>query len=942
MKNLYFLIYFFLFTRIVYGQSNEFVTEFHDLNDNQIPNGWVFDTNGSPGGDISNGRINSYIVDGGAHLSKTASVSNITQEIILEMDTYVTYSYWGMVPNFQIYNGDKILSFRSGVERYDHPDNTIVYTLTYYDGITTTYEFDNSAPRVDGIYHLKLIMNDNGYRFIGTDPSDVEAFNIFVEDTNYFDFRQIDKISYSLSTHTDNDSWIDNLSITVNESTPSCVNTVYPVTLGGGEPGGVAVQSVTLTPSNPGPNETVQAEITWAFSGNTNIVKGNVYGDWDTASELGQIYNGIDGSQTVTQTVSFTAPGTAGSHSLRFIWAYDIGDFADYDSGNLPTESQCSTWGNSKSIVYDHAFNVETACVNTVYPVTLDGGEPGGVAVQSVTLTPSNPGPNETVQAEITWVFSGDGNIVKANVYGDWDTASELGQTFNSIDNNQTVTQTVSFTAPGTAGSYNLRFIWAYDIGDFADYDSGNLPTESQCSTWGNSKSVVYDHAFNVETATTNVDYLIVEDGNAFIGNTNNINVILTNTEIIKGFQFDITFPDGFVFDPADITNIGLPENYQISSADIGSNSFRVVGFSLTNETIAAGSTSIISFPTYINDGTATGDYPIPITNVTLSDINNVDVSTPSPGDGIITVYSHPMGDANGDDAIDILDILNVIDYIFGNPPANFNIDLADVNGDGTINVLDILEIQDIILSPSTSANLSNGKSSSEKQQLSGNNYLIITDDTFSTSTSETMEINLSNDDVIKGLQFDFTLPSGFTLNSADIPGAATSRLDGFTISAQEVSQNTFRVIIFSLTSATVSPGNTPIFNLPEFIESSVSNGVYPISFTNVTLSDTNNSDISTVAPSTGQITVGTLGLIDFENNRNTFILYPNPTKEVINIKGNLSKLETVDFYSITGEHVMQIHDNFGKINIESLQSGLYFIKLTGEMTTEFKKIIKN
>ena len=372
------------------------------------------------------------------------------------------------------------------------------------------------------------------------------------------------------------------------------------------------------------------------------------------------------------------------------------------------------------------------------------------------------------------------------------------------------------------------------------------------------------------------VNCLTVEDANAFIEVTNDIGLILENDHIIKGFQFDITFPEGFVFDPNDIANTGLPQDFQVSCANVGGNSYRVIGFSLSNETIVSGTASILTFPTFINEEVLEGDYPIPVTGLILSDVNNEDVASLCSTDGIITVYSHPMGDANGDDTVNILDILGTIDYIFGNPPSTFYFDLADVNFDTTINVLDVLGIQDIILSPAGRA-FNNDINTSTADDLVGDNYLMVTHDVFTPNTSETIEINLVNEAIGKGLQFDFVLPEGFTLNPADIIG--TSRLDGFNISAQEVSTNTYRVIVFSLTSATVAHGTGAVLNVPVFIESDVSSAVYPIAYTEVVISDTNNTDVSTTPPSVGEITIGTLGIGNLENYEDHVKLYPNPVQ---------------------------------------------------------------
>lgn len=68
--------------------------------------------------------------------------------------------------------------------------------------------------------------------------------------------------------------------------------------------------------------------------------------------------------------------------------------------------------------------------------------------------------------------------------------------------------------------------------------------------------------------------------------------------------------------------------------------------------------------------------------------------------------------------------------------------------------------------------------------------------------------------------------------------------------------------------------------------------------------------------------------------------IYPNPTKGMLYLSGDISKLRTVEIYSITGQHVMTVKDNFKTIDISNLDSALYFVKLnTTEATGTFKII---
>ena len=80
-------------------------------------------------------------------------------------------------------------------------------------------------------------------------------------------------------------------------------------------------------------------------------------------------------------------------------------------------------------------------------------------------------------------------------------------------------------------------------------------------------------------------------------------------------------------------------------------------------------------------------------------------------------------GDANGDLAVDVLDVVSTVSYILGQNPQPFIFAAADINDDSTINVLDLVGIINIILHPSGSsvATLSKNTNGGARLDLNGN-----------------------------------------------------------------------------------------------------------------------------------------------------------------------------------------------------------------------------
>jgi len=73
------------------------------------------------------------------------------------------------------------------------------------------------------------------------------------------------------------------------------------------------------------------------------------------------------------------------------------------------------------------------------------------------------------------------------------------------------------------------------------------------------------------------------------------------------------------------------------------------------------------------------------------------------------------------------------------------------------------------------------------------------------------------------------------------------------------------------------------------------------------------------------------------------FVVYPNPTKNVLNIQSNLFEIATATIYDITGRVVLTSKVNNQAIDVHSLSTGTYILSLTDvEGKNHVQKFIKN
>ncbi|MDK2771130.1 MAG: T9SS type A sorting domain-containing protein [Flavobacterium sp.] len=81
--------------------------------------------------------------------------------------------------------------------------------------------------------------------------------------------------------------------------------------------------------------------------------------------------------------------------------------------------------------------------------------------------------------------------------------------------------------------------------------------------------------------------------------------------------------------------------------------------------------------------------------------------------------------------------------------------------------------------------------------------------------------------------------------------------------------------------------------------------------------------------------------VLNTENfDQNSFSVYPNPVRSILHIDNALD-LNEVEIYSITGKKVKSITNNLSEIDVNELESGIYFVKLYANSGITTKKVIK-
>ena len=184
------------------------------------------------------------------------------------------------------------------------------------------------------------------------------------------------------------------------------------------------------------------------------------------------------------------------------------------------------------------------------------------------------------------------------------------------------------------------------------------------------------------------------------------LNVLLTDEEIIMGFQFDLQLPTGVTVAEnegkllAQLTGNAV-NTHSISSTKVSDGLYRFVvtpqGSRAISQAIGDGMTITID----VADEVAVGTYPMTISDIemTVKKTGNVyeDIH-PKNSTATLTVTEAVMGDVNGDGRVSVTDVISMNSYILEEEPAQFIRKVADLNGDGRVTITDMVQVIDIIL----------------------------------------------------------------------------------------------------------------------------------------------------------------------------------------------------------------------------------------------------
>ena len=177
----------------------------------------------------------------------------------------------------------------------------------------------------------------------------------------------------------------------------------------------------------------------------------------------------------------------------------------------------------------------------------------------------------------------------------------------------------------------------------------------------------------------------------------------LDNENTFVAGEFRLQLPEGLSIetdmDGSLVANLvsGRINKHTLMVTDEGNGLYHFLFYSSQNRALVGNSGDFITLSVVADEGLEEGDYAAELKNVLFSteeenriDFPNITFS--------ITVLNYTPGNVNGDDYLDVMDVVKLVNYIMGRNPSNFVFPAADIDENGKINVMDLVYILDIIM----------------------------------------------------------------------------------------------------------------------------------------------------------------------------------------------------------------------------------------------------
>lgn len=369
------------------------------------------------------------------------------------------------------------------------------------------------------------------------------------------------------------------------------------------------------------------------------------------------------------------------------------------------------------------------------------------------------------------------------------------------------------------------------------------------------------------------VNEIHVGSGSGEIHSEISIPVSFNNMEPFSGFQFDVTLPQNITYVNNSVVLSSRKDDHVVSGNMIDTNTLRIISYSNSNAEFSGVEGVVMSFK--LKPKVSSGNYNLTISNPIISNISLGNIESGSYS-GSIQINSPNL-------------VTSTNSISFGRVPiTETKEETIRLTNNGSAELVINSIVKDVSLfniDTATPFSIAQGKSKDIKLTFSPNsigtvnqnisirhngsaqqnvinvtadvfspNYLKVKNITVEPGSSSFLDIELYNNNDIRGIQFDVTLNPEFDYNVSNYSLINNGFI--FSSSNSNLGSNTYRFILYNISGETITKGSGSFLRIPFNIPQNTNFGDYTVSFTNVFISGSNNTNVSSEALNIGYINV--------------------------------------------------------------------------------------
>ena len=353
-------------------------------------------------------------------------------------------------------------------------------------------------------------------------------------------------------------------------------------------------------------------------------------------------------------------------------------------------------------------------------------------------------------------------------------------------------------------------------------------------------------------------DYLNVADLNIKAGESNIQEINLSNglTNLV-GFQMDLALPEGICIDKTGCTLSSriTDESQELTIGKLESGGYRITSTSLSLTPISGNGGTLLSLKLTAEDGNVGGQATISNIIFSTAESEKIIMSDKTFDISILynltykvdgqeykdtsivyntaiapeaeptrdgytfggwselpeTMPSHDVeitgrfylyGDVNTDEAVDVVDVVDIARFVVATPSVKFLEKLADLNKDNTVNIADAVTLVNHIAGDQ---NFARATASSEPFNYDQCQLQLLS------TQANALSFCLDGDADFTAFQFEVELPQGVDITDMRING---QRKDGHQLLYSKLAENRYRVAALSLSNAAFKGNEGELLNI--------------------------------------------------------------------------------------------------------------------------------